>query len=226
MTNNAPVMFIGHGSPMFALRPGRAGNLLNEFGQHFTDVKAILVTSPHWITNGLKITSGSSLETIHDYYGFPQSLYQLDYTAPGDHEIATTIQQHLNSVGFDVKPEPKRGRDHGTWVPMLHLLPDMKIPVLQLSLDHSLDAEGLIKLGEALKPLRAQGIAMVASGNLTHNLHEIQPESAEPVEYVERVEKWVRQCVTDRAFQQLSNPHNYCSDFQRLTQQLSIMSLS
>lgn len=211
----APAMYIGHGSPMFALQPGKAGALLSDFGRYFQDVKAVLIISPHWMTKGLALTASDSLETIHDFYGFPNPLYRVSYNAPGDHAVAVEIQQQLEKTGYKINMDSNRGRDHGAWVPMLHLLPEAKLPVLQLSLDRTLDSEGLIKLGEALKPLRDQGIAIIASGSLTHNLYEIQPEQAPPVAYADRFEKWVRECVKNRDTEQLGNPGVYCDYFKR-----------
>lgn len=211
----APAMYLGHGSPMFALQPGKAGALLNDFSRNFQDVKAVLIISPHWMTQGLALTASDSLETIHDFYGFPDPLYRVSYNAPGDHTVAVEVQQQLEKTGYKINMESNRGRDHGAWVPMLHLLPEAKLPVLQLSLDRTLDSEGLIKLGEALKPLRDQGIAIIASGSLTHNLYEIQPEQAPPVAYADRFEKWVRECVKNRDTEELCNPHLYSEDFKR-----------
>lgn len=215
MTQRAPAMYIGHGSPMFALQPGKAGALLNEFSRYFTDVKAVLMISPHWMTNGLALTAADELDTIHDFYGFPDSLYRVTYKAPGDQKTADLVSQHLKSAGYEVSLDSNRGRDHGAWVPMLHLLPEANIPVIQLSLDRTLNAHGLIKLGETLKNLRDEGIAVIASGSLTHNLYEIQPEQAPPVSYADRFEKWVRNSVEKRDAERLSNPEQFCDDFKR-----------
>lgn len=215
MTQRAPAMYIGHGSPMFALKPGKSGTLLNHFSKYFSEVKAVLIISPHWMTQGLALTSGNNLETIHDFYGFPDPLYKVSYNAPGDQTIASEIKQQLEVTGYQINMDSNRGRDHGAWVPMIHLLPEENLPVIQLSLDQSLNSEGLIKLGEALKPLRERGIAIIASGSLTHNLYEIQPEQAPPVAYAERFEKWVRGSVKNRDTEQLSNPQLYNEDFKR-----------
>lgn len=215
MTQRAPAMFIGHGSPMFALQPGKAGALLKDFGQYFSEVKAVLIISPHWMTKGLAVTSGDNLETIHDFSGFPDPLYSVTYNAPGDPGVAAEVQHQLEAAGYQINMDSNRGRDHGAWVPMIHLFPEENLPVIQLSLDRTLDAEGLLKLGQSLKPLRDQGIAIIASGSLTHNLYDIQSEQAPPVAYADRFEKWVRACVKTRDAQQLSKPHQYNQDFKR-----------
>lgn len=215
MSNLAPVMFIGHGSPMFALQPGKAGQLLKQCRRFFTDVKAVLIISPHWMTDGLSVTAADTLETIHDFYGFPEPLYRLAYNAPGSQTVAGTVRQYLESSDCKVALDLERGRDHGAWVPMLHLLPEESVPVLQLSLDRRMDAEGLVALGEELKGLRAEGIAIIASGSLTHNLYEIQQQDAPALAYVERFEQWVREKVTAREVEPLCAPHQHTADFKR-----------
>lgn len=215
MSTRAPVMFIGHGSPMFAIEPGKPGKLLYEFSGHFADATAVLIISPHWMTRGLEITAADSLETIHDFGGFPRELYQLQYGASGSGAVAQTVQTVLAEGGFESVLNHSRGRDHGAWVPMIHLLPDEKRLVLQLSLDANLDTDELVRLGETLKGLREQGIAVIASGSLTHNLYEIQPLEAEPAEYVERFTCWVREQVEARDVQALSAPHLLSDDFAR-----------
>lgn len=215
MSTRAPVMFIGHGSPMFAIEPGKPGELLREFSAHFADIEAVLIISPHWMTRGLEITAADSLETIHDFGGFPRELYQLQYDAPGAGSTAETVQTVLAEGGFTATLNHSRGRDHGAWVPMIHLLPEQKLPVLQLSLDANMDPDELVRLGESLINLREQGIAVIASGGLTHNLYEIQPLNAKPVAYVERFTCWVREQVEIRDVQALSAPHLLSDDFAR-----------
>jgi len=215
MSARAPVMFIGHGSPMFAIEPGKPGELLREFGEHFANVTAVLVISPHWMTRRLEITAADSLETIHDFGGFPHELYKLQFNAPGSYLVAQAVQAVLAGGGFDAVLNHSRGRDHGAWVPMIHLLPDENLPVLQLSLGANLDAQALVSLGKALKQLREQGIAIIASGSLTHNLYEIQPLNAKPAEYVLRFTNWVREHVKVRDVQALSSPHRHSDDFAR-----------
>lgn len=215
MSTRAPVMFIGHGSPMFTIEPGKPGELLRKFSAHFTDVEAVLIISPHWMTRGLEITAAEALETIHDFGGFPRELYELQYGAPGAGSVAQTIQAVLVESGFKAALNHSRGRDHGAWVPMIHLLPDEKLPVLQLSLDANLDTAELFRLGETLKALREKGIAVIASGSLTHNLYEIQHLGAKPADYVERFTRWVREQVEAREVQALSAPHLLNDDFKR-----------
>ena len=215
MTQRAPAMFISHGSPMFAVEPGQAGALLTGFGEQFSDVTAVLVISPHWMTRGLELMSTAQPDTLHDFGGFPRELYQLQFDAPGSSEIAAQVKAVLEGQHISVALNSQRGRDHGAWVPMLHLRPDTQVPVLQLSLDMTMDTDALIKLGKALLPLREQGIAVIASGGLTHNLYEICAPGSPPAEYVQRFQGWVREQVTNRNLAALALPQRYSDDFQR-----------
>lgn len=211
----APVMFIGHGSPMFALQPGRPGALLQVFGAHFHPVEAVLIISPHWMTRGLEITAADALETIHDFGGFPDELYRQQYDAPGSEAIAQSVQGVLAGAGFGARLNYSRGRDHGAWVPMIHLLPGQQLPVLQLSLDTRSDGAELLRLGESLKSLRESGIAVIASGSLTHNLYEVAPQDARPAAYAERFALWVREQVKARHSDALITAHKHTEDFAR-----------
>lgn len=215
MNTRAPVMFIGHGSPMFATDSGKPVQLLREFSRNFSNVKAVLIISPHWITQGMEITAGDTLDTIHDFGGFPRDLYTLQYNAPGSEKFALMIQSQLDEGGIKAGLNYSRGRDHGAWVPMMHLLPDEERPVLQLSLDVNLKSDQLIELGETLKTLREQGIAVIASGSLTHNLREVQSLNAKPAEYAETLTQWVRDQVKTRDLEVLSVPHLHNNDFVR-----------
>ncbi|MBN0987678.1 dioxygenase [Amphritea sp. ZJ14W] len=206
-------MFIGHGSPRWALSPGEAAARLVEYRPLFDNVKALLVISPHWITRGMRLTVSSKPETIHDFGGFEQALYQLQYPVAGDPELARHIQSVLQDNGLDVALDEKRGLDHGVWVPLLHMLPEHSIPVIQLSLDAASTPESLIALGEKLKCLRNEGVAIIASGSLTHNLYHMGEERAAPLDYVERFQNWAREQVVERNIVTLSQPHIESDDF-------------
>lgn len=215
MNTRAPVMYIGHGSPMFAVDAGHPGRLLSQYSQHLEGVKAVLVISPHWMTRGLQVTAALELETIHDFGGFPAALYKLHYGAPGAPDVAEQVASYLDEKGYRVELNPIRGRDHGAWVPMLHLLPEQRVPVLQLSLDATMDGDSLVALGEVLSSLRDEGIAIVASGSLTHNLYEMRHPQAGPAAYVERFQGWVRERVQQHATRDLIDAQKLNSDFSR-----------
>lgn len=191
----APVFFISHGAPTFALEPGQLGANLRAMGPQLTGVKAVLVVSPHWQTRELQVLTTPSPETVHDFGGFPAALYALQYPAPGQPELALEALQLLTQAGWSVTAEARRGLDHGAWVPLCHLLPQANVPVFQVSMPHQLDTAGALALGRALAPLRDRGVLIVGSGSLTHNLYELQRPAAPVVDYAVEFAHWIRQAV-------------------------------
>jgi 4,5-DOPA dioxygenase extradiol len=192
----APVFFISHGAPTFALEPGQLGAKLRAVGQQLAGLKAVLVVSPHWQTRALQVATTPKPETIHDFGGFPAALYQLQYPAPGQPELANEVVQLLTQAGWPVTADASRGLDHGAWVPLWHLLPQADVPVFQVSMPHQLDTVGALALGRALAPLRDQGVLIVGSGSLTHNLYDLAPPGAPAVAYAVEFARWVRRAVT------------------------------
>ena len=190
----ASSLFISHGSPMFALLPGELGPRLRTLGARLDGIRAVLVVSPHWQTRGVRVMTTAKTSTIHDFGGFPAALYQLQYTPDGAPELAQEAARLLAVAGFEVALDDARGLDHGAWVPLRHLLPDAGVPVFQVSMPHDLDAAGALRLGEALAPLRAQGVLVIGSGSLTHNLYEFRQEIRDP-EYAARFAAWVHDAV-------------------------------
>jgi len=198
----APSLFISHGSPMFALEPGLLGPNLRAIGQSLSGITAVLVVSPHWQTRGVRIGSSAAPETIHDFGGFPEPLYQLHYHAPGAPALAQDAARLLASAGFEVTLDERRGLDHGAWVPMRYLFPDADVPVFQVSLPQGFDAAGALRLGQALAPLRERGVLVVGSGSLTHNLYEFRQHIRDP-EYAQQFVDWVRDAVAARNMEAL-----------------------
>ena len=195
--SRSPALFISHGSPMFALEPGLLGPNLARLGRSFDDVRAIVMVSPHWQTHGVQVTIASTLETIHDFGGFPAPLYQLQYPATGAPELAEDVVRLLADAGFAVAANDHRGLDHGAWVPLRHLRPQGDIPVLQVSMPHDLDAAGALRLGRALASLRDRGVLVIGSGSLTHNLYEFRQHISDP-EYAQAFADWVQDAVARR----------------------------
>ncbi|WP_257386912.1 dioxygenase family protein [Tahibacter caeni] len=189
-----PVLFISHGSPMFALEPGRLGPQLHGFGAALSGVRAILVVSPHWQTRGVRVTASPAPETLHDFGGFPAPLYRLRYPAAGAPAVAQAAAALLAEAGFTVDIDGARGLDHGAWVPLRHLRPQADLPVLQVSLPQDIDAAGALRLGRALAPLRERGVLLIGSGSLTHNLYELRQSIRDP-EYAQVFADWVREAV-------------------------------
>jgi len=193
----APSMFISHGSPMFALEPGRLGPNLRAIGQSLRGITAVLVVSAHWQTRGVRVGTSPAPETIHDFGGFPPPLYALQYPAPGAPGLAQDAARLLVQASFEVTPDEHRGLDHGAWVPLRYLFPQADMPVFQVSLPQDIDAVGALRLGQALAALRERGVLVVGSGSLTHNLYEFRQHIRDP-EYAQEFADWVRAAVVAR----------------------------
>ena len=192
-TQRAPVIFVSHGSPMLAVEPGALGAKLAELGKHWDQVCGIVVVSPHWQTKALKVGSHLQPETIHDFGGFPSVLYTLNYPAPGSQALAQQVLQTLALSGIQAELDTAQGLDHGVWVPLLHLRPQADIPVVPVSLPVDATPETVFALGLALGSLRDQGIAIVGSGSMTHNLNEFRGAGVtQPQAYVTEFSNWVR----------------------------------
>lgn len=195
----APVLFISHGAPTFAIEPGKLGPLLHAVGTRLTGVRAVLVVSPHWQTREVQVMATAQPETVHDFGGFPASLYELHYPASGAPQWATQTAELLKQAGFATHLDAQRGLDHGAWVPLLHLLPQAQLPVFQVSLPYSLNTAQAVALGSALAPLREQGVMIIGSGSMTHNLGEFHPAVIQPAAYVQEFSAWVRTAVRAHA---------------------------
>ncbi len=185
-----PTLFISHGAPTFALEPGIIGPRLTALGRQLPKPRAVVVVSPHWITAGLEVAISARPETIHDFGGFPEALYQLRYPASGAPEVAAEVLEALARAGFPGRSNPHRGLDHGAWVPLMHLYPQADVPVVQLSLPMTGSPQVLLALGRALAPLRQQGVLLLASGSITHNLMDFRLGSGE-ASYAREFMEWV-----------------------------------
>lgn len=213
--SKAPVFFISHGAPTFALEPGLLGPQLGHLGQHLPGVKAVLVVSPHWQTREVKVMTTPNPETIHDFGGFPSALYDLQYPAVGQPQYASEAGRLLTEAGWSVGIDERRGLDHGAWVPLMHLLPDAGIPVFQVSMPHDLDSASALQLGRALAPLRDSGVMIVASGSMTHNLYEYRQSGAEEEDYAIEFTHWVRQAVTGHDLERMVDYRRLAPHAQR-----------
>lgn len=196
-----PSLFISHGAPSFALEPGLAGPRLTELGRALPRPQAVLVVSPHWVTPAPRVSIAAQPETIHDFGGFDPALYHLTYPAPGHAALAQRTVEVLNAAGWSAQADDRRGLDHGAWIPLMHLLPQAQVPVYQVSLPARLNADAAWAYGKALAPLADEGVLIVGSGSLTHNLYEFRSEHGEEEAYAAEFAAWVRNAVEqgDRA---------------------------
>lgn len=190
-----PTLFVSHGAPSFALDPGRAGPALASLGRRLPRPAAVLVVSPHWMTPSPVVGTVAQPGTIHDFGGFAPALYQLEYPAPGHPRLAERALALLQEAGWETRADGRRGLDHGAWVPLMHLFPDADIPVFQVSLPDPLDATRAWAFGQALAPLAAEGVLVIGSGSLTHNLGEFRSGHGNDEAYVRAFAAWVGEAV-------------------------------
>ncbi|MGY3040530.1 4,5-DOPA dioxygenase extradiol [Rhodanobacter sp. TND4EL1] len=188
-----PSLYISHGSPMTALRPGLTGTRLTELAGTLPKPKAIVMASAHWLSHRPQVGTAMAPETIQDFRGFPAALYELRYPAPGAPVLAARVMQLLAELAPVANPE--RGLDHGAWVPLRLLYPDADIPVVPISIQPELGPAHHYALGRALAPLRDEGVLVIGSGSITHNLHDLGAGySAErQAPYVKPFIEWIQQ---------------------------------
>lgn len=198
-TDRLPVLFVSHGSPMFALEAGETGPALTRWGQALRQrhpgLRGVVILSPHWMAHGVEVMAHAQPPTWHDFGGFPPALYRLQYPAPGAPVLAQQVQARLAQAGIAATLNPERPLDHGAWVPLMHLLPQADVPVVQLALPVDADARAVYALGQALQDLRAQGVLLVGSGSMTHNLREFFGGERQAASYVVEFSRWVEQQV-------------------------------
>ena len=176
-----PVLFIGHGSPMNAIEDNEFSKRWQQMGKEIPIPKAVVVVSAHWLTKGTLVTAMPSPKTIHDFGGFPQALFDIQYSAPGSPELATEIQKLITNPAVELDHD--WGLDHGTWSVVKHMYPDADIPVLQLSIDYYKPAAYHYELAKQLLSLRKKGVLIIGSGNMVHNLRMVAWDKLNEPEY-------------------------------------------
>jgi 4,5-DOPA dioxygenase extradiol len=188
-----PTLFLSHGSPMFAIEPGFAGDAWAALGKTLPRPRAVLMASAHWETSVPMVTGNPQPETIHDFGGFPAELYKLRYAAPGAPELAARTVARLKDAGITAGVDGCRGLDHGAWVPLRWMYPAADIPVVQISVQPGLGPAHHLRLGSALAPLADEGVLIEGSGHTTHNLLAwmSNPRRSEPLRYAQLFAEWV-----------------------------------
>ena len=196
MSERLPAIFFGHGNPMNALAENDWTRGWAELGRSISRPRAILCVSAHWYIPALAVTAMERPRTIHDFGGFPRELFEVQYPAPGSPEIATRVAELL---GGDVLLDDRQwGLDHGTWSVLCHAFPDADIPVLQLSLDETREADWHYEVAKRLRPLRDEGVLVIGSGDIVHNLHTYAwgRDNVEPFDWALRFETAARELMS------------------------------
>lgn len=204
-----PTIFFGHGNPMNALARNAYTEAWAKLGRTIPRPRAILSISAHWYIPGTAVTNNKAPRTIHDFGGFPPELYQIEYPAPGSLELATEVQRLL--APEDVHLDNSWGLDHGTWSILCHLYPQADIPVVQLSIDETQPGKFHYEVGRRLRPLRDNGVLVIGSGNVVHNLHTYAwgRHSVGPFDWAVRFEEQVRKFL-------LAGEHDPIIDYESL----------
>ena len=205
MAQLMPAIFFGHGNPMNALLRNGYTEAWATLGREVPRPQAILCISAHWFVPETGVTVTTAPRTIHDFGGFPRELYQVKYPAPGDPDLARRVQALLQPL--PVTLDESWGLDHGTWSVLRHVYPHADIPIVQLSLDETQPASFHYEIGERLAPLRDEGVLIVGSGNLVHNLHSYAwgRHNPEPFEWAVRFEQQAREMILAREHGPLVN---------------------
>jgi len=202
MATTLPTLFISHGSPMHALQPGAVRAVWEGLARELPRPKAILIASAHWETQMPAVTGTAKPETIHDFYGFPKPLYEIQYPAPGAPEVADKAFGLLKEK-FKATIDPARGLDHGAWSPLLYMYPKADVPVVQVAVQTALGTQHHIDVGRALAPLAQDGVLIIGSGHMTHNLRDRGNGGIAP--YALEFQDWVKQRIDRHALGELAD---------------------
>ncbi len=190
-----PALFVSHGAPTLALEPGEIGPSLARFARTLPKPRAVLVVSPHWSTAVPFVNATPLQSAIHDFYGFPEPLYDIQYGPPGAPAVAERVHALLADAGLLPRIDHRRGLDHGAWVPVRFMYPEADVPTLQLSLQPHQSPAWQYELGRHLAPLADEGVLVVGSGSITHNLQDFHPDRGDSIiePYVAPFTDWIRE---------------------------------
>jgi 4,5-DOPA dioxygenase extradiol len=197
MSLTAPALFVVHGSPMNAIEDTPSARGWAEFAAHFPKPRAVVCVSAHWVTEGVRITSNERPRTIHDFgRGFPPALFNVQYPAPGDLELARDIHQRL--APFNAELDGAWGLDHGTWSVAKHMYPDADVPTVQVSLDVRRPPEEHYTIGKALASLRDENVLLIGSGDIVHNLQSFFHNQGKPTPWDREFDDYITDAIERR----------------------------
>ena len=200
-----PAVFVSHGAPTVAVKEGPETQAWARLGRELGRPESILMVSAHWDTDTPAVSAAERPETIHDFNGFPRELYEQRYPAPGAPQLARSAAQRLEEASFPTRIDPNRGLDHGAWVPLKWMYPAADIPVTQLSVQSRRSARHHYDMGRALQPLRDDGVLVLASGGIVHNLRDLDwnAQGREPIAWAREFNEWIAQRVADGNVEEL-----------------------
>ena len=209
-----PVIFAGHGSPMNAVEDNRWSRGFASLRDLVPQPKAILVISAHWFVDGTLLTANAEPRTIHDFSGFPKVLYEVEYSAPGKPDLARRVRNLLGEERSRLDSD--WGLDHGTWSVLRWMYPEANVPVIQLSIDRNIDVQGHFDIARSLAELRDEGVLILSSGNVVHNLHDafarMRADSQETPDWAQRFDETVKDVLTQRDTRKLISMWSDTSD--------------
>ncbi|WP_101697223.1 4,5-DOPA dioxygenase extradiol [Clostridium minihomine] len=198
MSERMPALFVGHGSPMNAVESNSYTKKWEEIGQQLPRPKAILMVSAHWYTHGTRITNEKTPRMVYDMYGFPEELYRVKYPCPGSPELALNTAKLLS---VPVQVDNSWGLDHGAWSVLSRMFPEADIPVVQLSVDGTAPAHMHFQIGRELSSLRDEGIMIMGSGNVVHNLARISWQQESGFSWAEEFDSYIRMKIEQQKYQ-------------------------
>jgi len=203
-----PTLFLSHGSPLLAITDSAARRFMSALGARLPRPAAIVVLSAHHDAEPVEVTSSTRPPTIHDFGGFPRELYELEYRAPGAPDLAARVRDLLLDADIEAVLEPRRGFDHGAWIPLKLMYPAADVPLVQVSIDSARDSKWHLALGRALRSLRDAGVLVIGSGGATHNLGlymyaAARGDDAAPPAWVAQFNDWLAAAVDERRYDDL-----------------------
>ena len=212
-----PTLFVSHGAPTLAIDDGPAHRFLKTCGDRLGKPRGILMLSAHYEASTATVTTSEFPDTIHDFRGFPNALYDITYPAPGNPLLARRVSEMLSTAGIKMNLDEQRGLDHGAWIPLSLMYPDADVPVVQLSIDARKDAAYHLRLGEVLRPLRDEGVLIIGSGGATHNLsHALRsPQDAALADWAHSFREWLADTVENDRRDDLANYRDIAPDANR-----------